>query len=103
MFLPVGGEDQDGIVVRFTEWRAGEDLICILEGSIAIVEGLSSASTAISMLIGFQEPFPQIALLKSTATINAASDMWFPVCPVKFFEGRRGIGLRGDIDCCGYY
>jgi hypothetical protein len=50
-FLPVGREEQNGVVIRFAEGSAGEDLEGILKVGVAAVECFSSASTTVNVLI----------------------------------------------------
>jgi hypothetical protein len=63
-FLPIGREEQDGVVVRFAERKAGEGLVSIPEVGIEMVESLSSASSTVDMLIELRQPSPQICFVK---------------------------------------
>ena len=55
-------------MVGFSEGRVLEGFVCITEVRVAVVEGIAHAHCAINMLEEFRK-----ALLKSPATINAAS------------------------------
>ena len=53
-FLPIGREDQNGVVIRFSKGRAGEGLVGIPEVAEEVVECFSSGSTIVDMLIELQ-------------------------------------------------
>ena len=71
--LVIGWEQQNEVLVRFAEGRVGEDFVCIEGVRVAMVENATSPCRAFDMLIEFRKPCSQISLLKSPATINAAS------------------------------
>ena len=53
-FLPIGGQQQDGVMVRFDKRRAGEGRECIAKVRVAMVERVTRSCTAIDMLIEFR-------------------------------------------------
>ena len=50
-------DQQNGVVVSFSERRAREGLICVAEVRIAMIQGFSSPGCANDMLIQFRELF----------------------------------------------
>ena len=53
-FLPIGGEKQNGVVVRFAGRRAGEGIVCITEVRVSVIQCFASLGTTINMLIEFR-------------------------------------------------
>ena len=53
-FLPIAKVEQNGVGVRFAEWRVGEGLVCIPEVGVTVVQCFSSGSATVDMLIEFR-------------------------------------------------
>ena len=73
-FLPIGREDQNGVVIRFAERRGEEGLVGIPEVGVAVVDCFGNASPTYSQCVDRTlVVFSSNLLLKSPDTINAAS------------------------------
>jgi hypothetical protein len=51
-------------MVSFSERRAGEGLICVVEVRITMIQGFASPGCAIDVLIEFREPCFQVSFVK---------------------------------------
>ena len=61
--MTIGWEQQNGVVVRFAERRAGEGFVYV-EVRVTMIQDFTSPGCAFDMLIEFREPCFQISLVK---------------------------------------
>jgi hypothetical protein len=62
--LSIGREQQNGVLDRFAERRAGEGYVCVVEVRVAMIQNAVSPSCVFDMLIKFREPCFQISFVK---------------------------------------
>ena len=87
---PIGREEQNGVVFRFAEMRAGEGLLGIPEVGVVVVECFSSMSTTVNVLIELRQPFYQICFVK----IPSYNEPGVRICGFQWYQ------LEGDIHLC---
>jgi hypothetical protein len=63
-FLSIGWEQQNGVMVRFSERRAREGFVCIAEVRVAMIQNAASPGRAFDMLIKCREPYFPISFVK---------------------------------------
>jgi hypothetical protein len=94
-FLSIGWEQQNGVMVRFDEGRAGEGFVCIVEVRVAMVE---NATSLFNMLIKFRKPCSQISHVKIPSYNKCSLRMYgFQFTESsEFFSGPLRYLLGGD-------
>ncbi len=99
-FLPISRQKQNGRVIRFAERWAGEGLVCVPEGGVAVVQYTISTRVDGDVLKVFWSYCSEVGFIKVPR--NNKPRIWvrgflLPYIPVQFPECLVCVGLRGNI------
>ncbi len=103
--LPISRQKQNGRVIRFAERWAGEGLVCVPKGGVAVVQYTISTCVNGDVLNVFWSYCSEVGFIKVSR--NNKPRIWvhgflLTYIPVQFPECLVCVGLRGNINSRDY-
>ncbi len=100
-FLPISRQKQNGRVIRFAERWAGEGLVCVPEGGVAMVQYTISTRVDGDVLKVFWSYCSEVGFIE--VPHNNKSCIWvhsflLTYIPIQFPECLVCVDLRGNIN-----